>query len=440
MKTICHYISALFLLLLTACASEPAAYTDGLGKEVDTTLTVTTDETTAEADDNELINSWWVAFVAPDGKVQAIVERNLGKSPVEEDFAKVKVPTGNYLLVAFANRIPALGADGETYELSNGEETLKFKKGAASPVTSSTDARLWNDSAPENWAAGELVPMSGLQSVSVTGRTGEQLNVEVVRQVARIELSFENIGKRDLRVNSYRIVKFKSNKVTLFPDYDQLGSTPTLPSEAKAQDVVRNVDLDIETGKKGYDTFYSRESMAELPTGVYTLVVNVTHREGMGWHETTDEMSALLTDISYVNRNDLIRIPVKLTDYIINLEALFYPPIGGYPAVMTDAGAGNYYVRFGSMGVFTIRPHVRKAVALGDPDFGEMTNAYLNMQILKIEGDPIFIQEPELDVNHDIIGQLGAEKGQAKVTLGFTIPQADGSAISYVRTILIIRD
>lgn len=431
------YIFAI-LLLASCAADDPTAISDTeLGDDVDTSLGIATEGTTVNADPNELIHSWWVAFVAPDHHIEAIVERHLGK-PVTDDYAKLTIPSGRYLLVAFANRIPTLDDDGETYVY----QSLKFKKGAASPVIDADDKTLWTDFAPEQWSSSELVPMSGLRQVTVTGRQGEQIDLEVVRQVARIELRFENIGKRPVTVNSYRIVKFKSSEQYLFPCYDRLGSTPKLPTTSLDEmvDVSRTFGQTMAPQATASDMFYNRESTALIPTGVYTIFLNVTHHEGLGWNATTDELSAPLSDISYVTRNDLIRIPIRLTDYLISLEALFYPPIGGYPAVMTDMGAGNYYVRFGSQGVFTIRPHVRKAVALSDPEFGELSNAYLNMQIVSIEGDPIFIEEPQLDINHDIIGQIGTTKGQARVTLSFDIPEASGSNLSYTRSILIIRD
>lgn len=435
------YILTIFLL--ASCASEePQPAADQLGAPVSTALVVaTTDADGVDTYENELIHSWWVAFVANgDHHIEAIVECSLDE-PATDAYRKLTIPSGNYLLVAFANSLPTLSEDGETYVYQN----LQFKVGAASPVISDKD-HLWAELAPETWSSDQLVPMSGLQKVTVTGRSGEQIDVEVVRQVARIDFSFENVGKRPCTIHSYRLVKFKSDKVNLFPDYDQLGSTPVLPSGAQGVDVERNgleMRLEVpEEGKTsmGYDTFYSLESVATLPTDKYTLFVNVTHHEGLGWGATTDEISAQLTNITYVNRNDIIRIPVRLTDYIISLEALFYPPIGGYPAVMTEDNSGNYYVRFGSQGVFTIRAHVRKAVALGDPDYGELSNEGLNLQITSITGDNIFTKEPELDVNHEIIGQLSPAKGQATVTVTFTIPQSDGSTLTYTRSILIIRD
>lgn len=398
-------------------------------------------QATSAAESNELIHSWWIAFVAPDNHIEKIIERQL-PTPTDDDLAEFSIPAGRYTIVGFANNIPVADEEG-AYVYRHGDATLTFKEGSQSPVTSENAATLmYADMTPESWEGGTLTPMSALESVEITGKNNEHIDVEMARLVAKIEISFENVGKRDIVINSVRIGSFKSDNVALFPDYACLGSTPSLPFGAKMLDMTRDTHgLTLVPEAKGRDIFYSRESTAAgMPNGVYAIFVNVTHKEGLGWNETTDEVSALLTDIAYANRNDHIIIPLQISDYLIGLEANFYPPIGGYPAVVTEAGNGNYYVKFGSMGVFTIRPHVRKAVALDDPDYGELSNTFLDMEIFDISGDDIYVQKPVLDANRDIIGQLGAGKGTSKVTLHFKMPQKDGSTLRYSRTILIIRE
>lgn len=434
------------MLLMAACAEEAGYPEEGngaLGKPVHTRFSIRT--ATSAPEENELIHSWWVAFVAPDNHIERIVQ-HLPDSPTDEDYAEITIPAGRYTAVGFANVIPEANEDG-SYTYHSGAQELTFAIGEQSPVTADNATQwMYGDMMSENWNSDALVPMSALQPVEISGRNNEEIYIELVRLVAKIEVSFENVGKRDITINSVRIGSFKSNPVTLFPVYESLDSYPVIPSGASMLDVTRSYSPQrsfpvIAPAGKSTDIFYTRESTASgLPNGVYTIFVNVTHHAGMGWNKSTDEVSALLTDISYVNRNDHIIIPLQISDYIIGIDAYFYPPIGGYPAVVTEAGNGNYYAKFGSMGVFTIRPHVRKAVALDDPDFGELSNEFLNMEIFSIEGDDIYVQKPLLDANHDIIGQLGATKGTSKVTLRFKMPQKDGTVLNYLRTILIIRE
>lgn len=444
MKFIYYFFILLTGTLATACSGDtdrPETPEGTLGNPVGTSLRIRTESGPVER--NELIHCWWVAFVAPDNHIERIV-RNTPDSPADEDFINLTIPSGKYTLVGFANHIPELNDDG-SYTYRCGEQEITFREGEESPVTSyNASTYMYAEMSPEIWNSGALVPMSALQNVTVTGRSNEQIYLEMVRLVAKIEISFENIGNRDITINSVRIGNFKADTLNLFPDYDSLDSFPVIPSAASMLDVTHDLSgckLQIAPSQFGKDLFYTRESSASgLPNDVYTIFINVTHHAGLGWNESTDEVSALLTDISYVNRNDHIIIPVQLSDYIIGIEANFYPPIGGYPAVVTEAGNGNYYAKFGSMGVFTIRPHVRKAVALDSPEFGELSNAFLNMEIFSVEGDDIYIQKPVLDANHDIIGQLGSGKGTSKVTLRFRMPQKDGSILNYFRTILIIRE
>lgn len=430
------------MLLAGACSDtdDTPDIPDGtLGRPVNTVFSIRT--ASSAADNNELINTWWVAFIAPDNHIEKIISHS-PTAPTSEDSYELTLPAGKYTVVGFANAVPSVNADG-AWVYTNGNQEIFFAEGEQSPVTfdNAPDFRF-DDPSPESWGVSPLIPMSALQKVEVTGKHDETIFIEMARLVAKIELSFENIGKRDISINSVRFERFKSNAVTLFPDYSSLDNLPVIPSGASMLDVTRSYSpIVLSPDASASDIFYSRESSAaSLPNGVYTLFLNVTHHAGLGWNETTDEVSVLLSDIAYVNRNDHIVIPLKISDYIIGIDVNFYPPIGGYPAVLTDAGNGNYYAKFGSMGVFTIRPTVRKAVALDDPDFGELSNAFLNMEIVSVTGDDIFIRPPMLDENHDIIGQIGANKGSAKVTLRFKMPQTDGSVLNYYRTVLIIRE
>ena len=58
-------------------------------------------------------------------------------------------------------------------------------------------------------------------------------------------------------------------------------------------------------------------------------------------------------------RNDWVRIPIVLTDWVLELDVTFYPPIGGYPAVKTEEKDNEFYARFGTGGYFAIVPRVR---------------------------------------------------------------------------------
>lgn len=388
---------------------------------------------------NELINSWWVAFVDANDKVAAFASNTLTKAAEYDDF-ELELPIGTYTIVAFANKVPEK-ISANSYKIAWGDKSLTFTLKETSPVLFG-DQTLWPVESPEEWGSDALVPMTGLMKVRVTGRVTEPFSIEVVRQVAKFEISFENVAKRDVTVHGFWIEEGKADAVTLFPNYDCLGSLPKLPATYGLKNAERKLGgLRIAPDDSATDIFFTREAIAkEQPNGVFTLYVDVTHHAGQGVEAKRDTVSELIRDLSYINRNDHIKLPVRLTDYVITVDALFYPPIGGYPAIMLGDNVGNYWVRFGSIGDFVITPHIRKAEA-GSAELqpGEMT---CELSYDNLNGVEIFSVPPTADpTTGEIIGTMGTNKGAAKIYLTCTIPQdGDNPDLRFTRTILIIRD
>lgn len=440
------------LALFTACEKD-AEKIDELpdGKPVNATFYIQSTGTPENPNgNNEKINSWWVAFINKEGNVAEIVTRS-NITPAEKDDFKLVLPTGEYTVVSFANKLPTK-IDDNTYSITYGETTLRFKKGEAAPLNYETGhTLLWDETAPELWPAGKLVPMTGLQLVTVTGRQTEPFSIEVVRQVAKFEIEFKNVGTRGLNVHGYWIEEFKSDRTSLFPIYSTLGSEPLLPEGPTFHDVHRSLnDMRIEAGMSGNpDIFYTLESrVSSQPQQVYTLCVDVTHdylkTDKDEFKSTRDTITALLTDLSFVTRNDHIKVPIHLTDYIFRVEAIFYPPIGGYPAQVIDVNNGSYYIRFGSIGDFEICPHARKAEA----NSVELAPEQMKLQVYSeplVAGVNIFNVEPYIDENTgEIRGTVGTQKGAARIWVICSIPEKDGEGnavtLRYVRSILVIRE
>lgn len=441
------HISLLFIVLaaLSSCTGsgdEPAPGQEAAAKSFSI---FAGSRATSDASANELIGSWWVAFVDGDGEIVEIIARDLGSAAAERDNFELTLAAGTYEVVAFANRIPALSIadDGtECYSMTIGDEDLAFAVGSQSPVRLG-DKRLFDDAAPEEWDLSAAIPMSGLHKVTVTGRQGERVAIEVVRQVAKFDITFTNDGKRPVTLHSYWIEGLKSKANYYFPDYKALGALPTLPSPEDTVDVHRAGFTLAATGESRRDVFYTLESIAQpQPNKVYTLFLDVSRPAvpENDFGETRDTISALLTDIGWITRNDHVVVPVILSDYIIKVNAEFYPPIGGYPAIVTEVSYGNYYITFGSIGDFVITPHIRKAEA-GSPDLqpGEIE---VELTYENLDGVDIFSTPPTVDpYTGEFKGTIGMLPGAARVYLKFTIPTVDGTGtFDVTRKILIRRE
>ena len=146
---------------------------------------------------------------------------------------------------------------------------------------------------------------------------------------------------------------------------------------------------------------------------------------------------AIANELQYINRNDHIIIPIEVTDWIIEVDVRFYPPIGGYPAVITEDKNREYYITFGTEGWFEIETRVRYA-APGSPwlEKGKYQVALRDA----ITGDPIFEQAPAIIATGEITGRLNTSTGSAKVPVAITVHQDGKPDMSYLKTITIIKN
>lgn len=435
---------AAWAVLATACTSDADSdLEDEYGRPTDAIFQISATRGIAEdpADDNERINSWWVALVDNSGKIAAICERDLSKAPAERDEFSLRIPTGTYTIVSFANRVPLRESAPDSYSIQLGGRHLTFAKGEQSPIKYG-DETLYDESAPELWEPNHLVPMCGLQKVKITGRTTEPFEIEVVRLVAKFEILFENDSQCHAQVHSYKLDGFKTTAQYLFPTYTSLEMEPNLPEGASFLDIVRPLDnFKLTPGEKDKaDIFYTLESHAATqPRGVYLLTIDLSHLDDSNRTLRRDTLTAHLTDIAYTTRNDHIRVPVLISDYAFSVETIFYPPIGGYPAKMEQNDAGQYIIRFGSIGEFMIRPHIAH-IAAGS---AELQPSEMKMQIEteSLQSASIFARNPSIDSETgEIRGSIGTNHGKARVTVMFTISRPGKAELTYRRSILIIRD
>lgn len=162
--------------------------------------------------DIEKIHDWWVAFVDQHGVVRAVVSRPGGITGgyVEEEKLEVDVPTGTYTLYAFANlSMSALKTAGYT-----------FTVGSAYP--SGVETAQWE--LRQDWNNAVDIPMSGKQSVTVTGRANEVFSIEVVRMLAKFDVQFTNESLKDITINYLKMSQTLTDYVPLLPNYTYLDS------------------------------------------------------------------------------------------------------------------------------------------------------------------------------------------------------------------------
>lgn len=438
-----YLLSALLILAIPLASCSDAVHFEGEGKgevrEASVTMAIGTRATGvpegAQAD-VEKIHTWWVAFVDKDGIVRHVESRSpLLTTYVEQERIEINVPTGTYTLYAFANITP---------EALKAETGVEFIVGSTYPSAVETAGYTL----VQHWASGTDLPMSGKQQVTVTGRANEVFSIEVVRMLAKMDVRFANESRKQVTINSLKLSQSQTDKVPLLPNYTYLESGWDTDVPCTAREYLRTYSsllaaapvLDAYDGvsAKGYvDIFYVRESQANYNvTGRYLMAVNITREGG----NPEDLLFALTKDLRSIYRNDHVVIPIILSDYQVSLDVNFYPPIGGYPAVITEESDEGFYCKFGTEGDFEIYPKVEDTYngyallyGTGNPKF--------TYSITSVS-DPsnIFTTAPTVTSTGEILGELGTGTGTAYVDVEITVSRTGVTDQIYDRRIYIIRE
>lgn len=334
---ICVGISALLIALFAVACSEKdeLSVSDTSGS----TVVIRTRVPQAGAADNELINDWWLVFVDNSGSIRLLLDRPSDKTdPVDYEELEFQIPPGTYTIYAFAN-------------IDRNSLGLEFGEGKRMPDLTSVK---WNSVG----ASGDLIPMTGvLRNVNISNEGGRFM-IEVVRLWAKLCFEFSADISQDVTVSKISITPALTDAVALLPDYSSLGAAPNLPDDAVCGRLDRPVSIKVPNdGKTASETFYVLESTAAAhPSGRYPISFDLQYSDG-----SKRTVNALAYQLAYINRNDFVTIPVLITDWTVDFNVLFYPPIGGYPAVLSESKDDEFFAKFGSAGKFVIRPFVTAA-------------------------------------------------------------------------------
>lgn len=429
------------------------------GEENDVTSTIS---------DNEKINTWWLAFVDKNGDVVKIIDREsttAATTAVEEETFKCILPSGKYDIYAFAN------IDADELTAATGGLSFEEKKAIIFPTgITKLDDVAWSVSL-NNWGSDKPLPMSGfLKGVTVRNTVEEKFSIEVVRMAAKIDFLFSNSGDEDITVNSISIDPVTLSSISLFPlgpsgiSYDHLGKSAYTPIEDSEQNYDRvmfdpstdDVKFKVKSGdSKIPKSFYIQESLSlrkieddyiiRENDEAFTIGINVTHTDGVADFEQYNITRDIL---SYINRNDRIVIPISLSRYDVSPEAVFYPPIGGYPAVAstTDPKGANIFT-FESKGDFAVVVNVtdKQTERHLAPQYYKLTvkNIEDENSIFTTKGVPT-VTSGSAGMPDEITGSLSSSTGKASFELEVNIYdkpfyETGAKASTYTRKIYIIR-
>ena len=346
---------------------------------------------TNAAREGEMMHNCFVVIVQ-NGKIQSIVQRDFTEE-VEQTSLKAKAELGNATFYSFANITPA--ELGITMTTTPTEIESKYYKVEGNTQTLSANG----------------IPMSNKQTVNITSKK-QQVDLEVIRMMAKVELNFTNDTGYDLSIKSVKLTDITdnaANNVSLLPMKDALGNVvPNINDAATYKDYTVSIGgtsgTQVKNGGTLQTTFYVNESVARNPK-YFVLSINtdkgtVTNRIAM-------------TEWSKIARNDYLVIPVKLVDYRIELEPQVFTAIGVIPELKYDGD--RITATFKSYGEFHLKLHVIKRsdnTELNNWTFKGITT--LEADPAGAEGTSIYDEEPYFEKRTKTFeGYISPRKGYA---------------------------
>lgn len=325
-------------------------------------------DTDNEALPGEMMKSWFVVVVQNE-KIEKIITsdlKSLGVTEVEKDQVFVKLNTGATTFYSFANIKPGdIGLDdstsvGQPLPASFDEKTYQMDG----------NSKIFHQLMSPEFQNG--YPMSNKQVVNIIDNQ-QVINLEVIRMVAKVQLSITNATDHDIVLKSITLSDVTRNgnqNIKLLPNVDsanKLKGVNLVDGVEKGTITLTAADnngITIGEGATQTACFYMNESLVDKGAdgGNRYFILSLTTVNAATGTTTSNHRYAMLS-WNEIRRNDYLKIPIKLEDYQIRWKVEAFSPIGVLPKV-TDDGK-NLSLDFGYYGEFHIKPEVIKLSRTG---------------------------------------------------------------------------
>ena len=399
-------------------------------------------ETDTDALPGEMMKSWFVVVVQK-GKIEKIITsdlKSLGVTEVEKDQVFVELNTGETTFYSFANIKPSeieldvnssvgqslpAGFDEKTYQMDGNSKLF----------------RLLMEPDFQNG-----YPMSNKQVVNITTTNQQVISLEVIRMVAKVQLSITNATDHAIVLKSITLsdVTLNGNRnIKLLPNVD---SANELKGVNLADGVTKgtitltaaeNNGITIKERAMKTACFYMNESLVDKGEdgGNRYFILSLT-TEDAGTGAITNHRYAMLS-WNEIRRNDYLKIPIKLEDYQIRWKVEAFSPIGVLPKV-TDDGE-NLSLDFGYYGEFHIKPEVIKLSRTGSQTLS-VSEWQMGTDVTGSDGWTLQEQNPHggdgvniFDISpawvpsaYRLEGEIGNRTGSAIYTMKIKVKEQNG--------------
>ncbi len=398
-------------------------------------------ETDTEALPGEMMKSWFVVVVQ-NGKIEKIITSDLksGVTEVEKDQVFVKLNTGETTFYSFANIKPEeIGLNANTsvgQPLPAGFDEKTYQMDG--------NSKIFHQLMSPEFQNG--YPMSNKQVVNITDNQ-QVINLEVIRMVAKVQLSITNATDHDIVLKSITLSDDTLNgnrNIKLLPNVDsanKLKGVNLVDGVTKGTitlTAAENNGITIGEGATQTACFYMNESLVDKGAdggNRYFILSLTTVDEATG---TTSNNRYAMLSWNEILRNDYLKIPIKLEDYQIRWKVEAFSPIGVLPEV-TDDGE-NLSLDFGYYGEFHIKPEVIKLSRTGSQTL-PVSEWQMGTDATGSEGWKLQEQYPQGEDGVNIFdsspawvpsayrleGEMGNRTGSAIYTMKIKVKEQNGS-------------
>lgn len=404
-------------------------------------------ETDTDALPGEMMKSWFVVVVQ-NGKIEKIITsdlKSLGVTEVEKDQVFVKLKTGETTFYSFANIKPSeIGLDAN----SSVEKSLPTDFDEKT-YQMDGNSKLFHQLMTPDFQNG--YPMSNKQVVNITTTNQQVINLEVIRMVAKVQLSITNDTDHAINLKTITLSDVTQNgnqNIKLLPNVDSNNQLQVnLANSAKKGTITltaaENDGITIEARAKQTACFYMNESLVDKGEdgGNRYFILSLTTVDAVTG-ATSNHRYAMLS-WNEIRRNDYLKIPIKLEDYQIRWKVEAFSPIGVLPKV-TDDGE-NLSLDFRYYGEFHIKPEVIKLSRTGSQTLSVSewqmgTDATGSDGWMLKEQNPqgadgvnIFDRSPAwVPSAYRLEGEMGNRTGSAIYTMKILVRQQNGLGLNPV--------
>lgn len=401
-------------------------------------------ETDTEAMPREMMKSWFVVVVQ-NGMIEKIITSDFesGVTEVEKDQVFVKLNTGATTFYSFANIKPEeIGLNASTsvgQQLPDGFDEKTYQMDGNSKLF----RQLMSPEFPNGY------PMSNKQMVNITDNQ-QVINLEVIRMVAKVQLSITNATDHDIVLKSITLsdVTLNGNRnIKLLPNVDSANKLKgvNLPDGVAKGTITltaaENNGITIGEGVTKKACFYMNESLVDKGAdgGNRYFILSLTTVDATTG--TTSNQRYAMLSWNEIRRNDYLKIPIKLEDYQIRWTVEAFSPIGVLPKVKDDGK--NLSLNFSYYGEFHIKPEVIKLSRTGSQTLSVSewqmgTDATGSDGWTRKEQNPegadgvnIFDASPSwIPVTYRLEGEMGNRTGSAIYTMKIKVKEQNGLGLN----------